>query len=241
MEVSSARTILQVELPLDLARTLLPLARRSVRSVHSDRRRRRDLGERREHRSDHRRRGSRKRTRASRSNRSVREQRGRSRTRPGSWVPNDDPTGFEPTGKLAAIHRANPGIRITRTKAGLRSGDSIQCASSSSPDAKRSARSRSSRENSGRKLRADRSVDSAFAEEDAHASRTASSIPRGSKRKRALTLREVARTAKVDREDVGLASRRGVSIARARARHRSVDSRRDRRRGVGRRRRRVRG
>jgi 3-methyladenine DNA glycosylase/8-oxoguanine DNA glycosylase len=30
---------------------------------------------------------------------------------------NDDPSGFEPKGKLAELHRRNPGIRITRTKA----------------------------------------------------------------------------------------------------------------------------
>jgi 3-methyladenine DNA glycosylase/8-oxoguanine DNA glycosylase len=30
---------------------------------------------------------------------------------------NDDPSGFQPKGKLADLHRRNPGIRITRTKA----------------------------------------------------------------------------------------------------------------------------
>ena len=36
---------------------------------------------------------------------------------PGLLGADDDPTGFAPTGKLGAIYRANPGIRITRTKA----------------------------------------------------------------------------------------------------------------------------
>lgn len=116
MEASSLRTLYRSKLPLDLLRTLMPLARgpydpciridaagaiwRATRTPEGP-----------------------STTRYLRTNEGIEiESFGPGaawsiESAPDLLGSNDDPQGFAPKGKLAAIHRANPGIRITRTKA----------------------------------------------------------------------------------------------------------------------------